>query len=121
MRKIFAFCVHHPWVIIAVIAALTVLAALQIPKIKIDPRAEIFIAEDNPVRVAYVKNQDEFTYHEETYIGVVGSDVFDRTTLEQIQAISTEAEKIPLVKEVKNLLTIGYITGSEAGIEVTQA
>ncbi len=120
MRKIFAFCVHHPWVIIAVIAALTVLAALQIPKIKIDPRAEIFIAEDNPVRVAYVKNQDEFTYHEETYIGVVGSDVFDRTTLEQIRAISTEAEKIPLVKEVKNLLTIGYITGSEAGIEVTE-
>lgn len=120
MRKIFAFCVHHPAVVIGIIAVITALAALQVPNIRLDPRAEIFIAEDNPVRVAYVNNQDDFTYHEETFIGVVGSDIFDRATLEQIRTIASEAEKIPLVKEVKHLLNIDYITGSEAGIEVTE-
>ena len=120
MRRIFAFCVRHPFAIIGIIAAITVLGALQIPRIRIDPRAEIFIAKDNPVRAAYEENKEDFTYHEETFIGVVGDDIFDRQTLEQILTISAETEKIPLVKEVNNLLTIDYIKGSEAGIEVTE-
>jgi len=118
MRRIIEFWVKHPFVIIVIITMITIFAALQIPKIKLDPRVEIFIPNDNPVRVVYEKNRDEFSQREETIIGVVGKNIYNTDTLQEIRDISTETEKLPLVKDVKNILNMDYITGSKSGIDV---
>ncbi|MBN1637310.1 MAG: RND family transporter, partial [Deltaproteobacteria bacterium] len=112
-------CVYHPYWIILIIAAITVFFAFQVPKITIDPRIEIFLSEDNHVRKDWIENNEDFDAPLDIIVGFLSDDIFTATTLKKIRDFSSEVEAIPGVEEVSNILNVGTIIGSEAGLEVS--
>ncbi|MEN6472817.1 MAG: efflux RND transporter permease subunit [Syntrophaceae bacterium] len=118
MHTILRFCVRHPYAVITLIALITIGAALQIPKIRVDPRVEIFVDKNNPVRVQYENNRDEFSQREETIVGVWGGNIYTPQTLAEIRDISEAARRIPFIQDIKNILNMDYISGSASGIDV---
>ena len=119
MKKIINFCVFHPYWVIAVVAAFTVFFGWQIPHVKIDPRVETILKENNPVEKVYSANKKEFAPYADILIGMLNSNVFNADSLKKIQAISEEAREIKGIKKVMNIFNIKNIQGNESGLQVT--
>ncbi|MDR1126522.1 MAG: MMPL family transporter [Treponema sp.] len=117
MEKFF----KHPWVIVAVVAAITVFFALQLPKAQMDNNMTAFLPKDNPARVTTDHLDEE--YGEEISI-LVGLErpygtVFDRAFLSRIKEFTEEAETFELVKNTNSLVSAQYITADSESIIVT--
>ncbi len=93
MKKIINFCVFHPYWVIAVVAATTIFFGWQIPHVKIDPRVETILKENNPVEKVYTANKKEFAPYADILIGMLDSNVFNADSLKKVQAISEEARR----------------------------
>ena len=118
MKRIIHFCVYHPYWIIAAVAVTTVLFSFQLPNIKIDPRVEIILQQNNPVEKDFNANKKDFASYADVIIGMLHSDIFNHESLKKIQAISEEARGIKGIKKVTSILNVKYIQGSDAGLDV---
>lgn len=117
MEKFF----KHPWVIVGVIAAITVFFAAQLPKAHMDNNTSNFLPQDNPARITTEHLEAE--YGDEITI-IVGLErpygtVFDSVFLTRIKEFTEEAEKIELVKKINSLMTTQYLTSDSESIIVT--
>jgi predicted RND superfamily exporter protein len=111
----------HPWVIVGVIAVVTVFFAVQLPKAHMDNNMTAFLPKDNPARITTDHLEEE--YGDEITI-VVGLElsygtVFDRTFLSRIKEFTEEAEAIELVKNTNSLVSAQYLTADSESIIVT--
>lgn len=109
----------HPYWTILPTLAITIFFAIQIPKIKIDPRVEIYLSDKNPVRAVFLKNHETFEFREDIIVGLINENgIFNEKTLQKIQNLSSDIENIPTVRDVTSLLNVDYITGSAEGLDV---
>jgi predicted RND superfamily exporter protein len=111
----------HPWVIVGVIAAITLVFALQLPRARMDNNVTAFIPDDNPARVIAKHLEDE--YGEEIMI-MVGLErpygtVFEGAFLTRLREFIAVTENIPLVKDTNSLISAQYITSDSETIIVT--
>ncbi|HEU4364416.1 MAG TPA: MMPL family transporter [Candidatus Krumholzibacteria bacterium] len=92
MKRIFpGVPIRHPKLVMAIIAVLTVGAALQLPKIKIDTDPENMLPADEPVRVIHRAVEEAFNLNDFLVLGVVDErTVFTPEILARVQTI-TEA------------------------------
>jgi predicted RND superfamily exporter protein len=116
MEKFF----KRPWLIVVVIAAITVFFALQLPQAQLDNNNFRFVPKDNPARIASSRIDD--TFGSQMYI-LVGLErryksVLDADFLKALRAYGDEVSKVPLVGEVTSIVTTDYIGGSAEGISV---
>ncbi|MEN6446590.1 MAG: efflux RND transporter permease subunit [Syntrophaceae bacterium] len=118
MKKILGFSVHHPYWVVAVVALVTVFFGMQIPGLKIDPRVEIILQQNNPVEKVYTANKQEFASYADILIGMLAADVYNPGSLKKIRSISEEAMAIPGVRKVTSILNVKNIQGSESGLDV---
>jgi predicted RND superfamily exporter protein len=90
MKRVFpGFSIHHPRLVLAIIGALTVLAGLQLPRIKIDTDPENMLPADEPVRVAHRAVKDAFNLNDFLVLGIVHDEtVFTPEILERVQKIT---------------------------------
>jgi predicted RND superfamily exporter protein len=117
MRKFF----KQPWIIVAVIAAITVFFAFQLPRAELDNNIVHFMPEDNPARLT-VRHLDE-TFGERVVI-FIGLErpygtVFDRDFLMRIRDFTQAAENIELVKDIDSIISTQYISGEGDSIIVS--
>jgi predicted RND superfamily exporter protein len=83
--------IHHPKLVMLAIGLLTVVAALQLPKIKIDTDPENMLPADEPVRLTNAAIKEEFNLNDYLVVGIVHEDtVFTPEILERAYNI-TEA------------------------------
>jgi predicted RND superfamily exporter protein len=110
----------HPKLCLALIAALTVFFALQLPQAKLDNNNMRFLPEENPARVIS-------EYIDETFGGsvmiLVGLErpygtVFDPVFLERVKAFSLASEAVDLVKDVNSIMSTQYISADGDAIVV---
>ncbi|MDR2797456.1 MAG: hypothetical protein LBB80_03860, partial [Treponema sp.] len=111
----------HPWAIVAVIAAITVFFALQLPKAHMDNNMTAFLPDDNPARLATKHLEAE--YSDEIVI-IVGLErpygtVFDSTFLSRIKDFTEAVENIEMVKNTNSFVSAQYINSNSESIIVT--
>ena len=119
MKKIVRFSVNRPWRVIGAVLCITVFFLLQIPLVKIDPRVEIVLKQNNPVEEVYNRNRQEFESYADVLIGMLHDDVYNPGSLEKIRRITEEVENIPGVKKVTSILNVKNIAGGEEGLNVS--
>ena len=90
MKRIFpGFPIHHPKLVLVVIGILTVLAGIQLPKIKIDTDPENMLPADEPVRVMHAAVKDAFNLNDFLVLGVVDDEtVFTPEILARVKTIT---------------------------------
>ena len=119
MKRIIGFSIGHPWWVIAIVLGVTVFFAFQIPKVKIDPRIEIVLRDNNPVEALYSENKEAFASYVDILIGMLSTDIYTPSSLAKIREIAGEIEGMPEVRKVTHILNVKYIEGSEAGLDVS--
>ncbi len=119
MKKIIAFSVYHPYWVIAVVLGITVFFLVQIPNIKIDPRVEIVLRDNNPVEEVWNENKEDFEAYADILVGMLHTDIYQTGSLKKIKSISEEIEQIKGVKKVTSILNVKNIVGSESGLDVS--
>jgi len=90
MRRTFpGFPIHHPKLVLTIIAVLTVVAALQLPRIQIDTDPENMLPADEPVRVIHRNVEAAFNLNDFLVLGIVDEEtVFTPEILERVQKIT---------------------------------
>jgi hydrophobe/amphiphile efflux-3 (HAE3) family protein len=120
MKRIIRFCLHRPWWVILTVAVITVFFGFQVPKIKMDPRVEVVLRDDNPEVEIFVANKHAFEPYADMLIGMINTgDIFNPGSLEKLGKIARELEEIPEVRKVTCLLNVKNIQGSESGLDVS--
>ncbi len=118
MKRVINFSVFHPYWVIFIVAVITVFFGAQLPKLKIDPRVEIILRDNNPVEKDYSANKEVFSPYADILIGMLHSDIYTAGSLKKIQEISEEALEIEGVQKVTSILNAKNIQGSPSGLEV---
>jgi len=109
MEKFF----RHPWWIVAVITAVTVFFALQIPGAQLDNNNFRFIPEKDPERLTVRRIDETFGSQLVILVGLERKHgtIFDADFLTKVRAFSGEVGKIAIVESVTSIVSTDYITG----------
>ena len=112
---------QHRWVIVGVIAVITVFFASQLPRAHMDNNLSGVLPEDMPVRI--IARHFEKEYGEEIAV-LVGPErpygtIFDSAFLSRIRKFSETVENIELVKDTNSIMSTQYITSDSESIIVT--
>lgn len=109
--KIVELATDYPKTVMALCVILTVVFALQIPKIRIDTDPENMLSPDEPVRVQHTETKKEFSLYDVIVVGILDESteegVFKKETLERIARITEEIQRIDGVvgDDILSLLT----------------
>jgi predicted RND superfamily exporter protein len=111
----------YPWVIVGVTALITIVFALQLPRVRMDNNISGFLPDDNPARV--ISKHLEAEYGDEIMISLglerpYGT-VFDGAFLARIREFTQAVEDIELVKDTNSIMSTQYITSDSESIIVT--
>jgi predicted RND superfamily exporter protein len=111
----------HPGVIIAVIAAVTVVFAAQLPRARIDTNLMNFLPEDTAERIIAKHFEAEY---DDTIMVMVGLErlygtVFESDFLSRIREFTETVEAMELVKDTNSIMSTQYITSDSESIIVT--
>jgi predicted RND superfamily exporter protein len=111
----------HPWVIVAVIAAVTVFFAAQLPKAGMNNNLNSFLPNDLPERVIARHFEEEYGDKIMMLVGLKRpyGTVFDGAFLSRIREFTAALEDIPLVYDTNSIMSSRYITSDSESIMVT--
>ncbi|MCL1813685.1 MAG: efflux RND transporter permease subunit [Treponema sp.] len=116
MEKIY----RYPWIIVLVVALITVFFALQLPRLELDNNNFRFISDDDPARKT-LKYIDD-TFGSSIFILVAfhrnSGDVFDPAFLSRIRDYVEIIEDIQIIDPVTSIVNADYITGDSESIVV---
>ncbi len=117
MRKL----LRHPWLIIGIIALITVFFAFQLPKAQLDNDVLSFVPEDHPDKVAMDEVEETFGTSVPMSVGIEfprGS-IFTTEAVELVRTLTTEFEALDNVQDVTSMTNSDYIEGTESGMQVS--
>jgi predicted RND superfamily exporter protein len=111
----------HPWLIVGIIAAITVFFTAQLPKARMDNNVNIFIPDDNPARITTKYLEAQYGDSITIMVGLERpyGTVFDREFLSRVKEYIEETEAIELVKNTASLMSAQYLTADSESIIVT--
>ncbi|MBI3399184.1 MAG: MMPL family transporter [Deltaproteobacteria bacterium] len=116
------FSVDHPWLIISIIAIITLGFAVQFPKITIDTDPKNMLPATSDVRVYNDSVEKDFALHKDTIVlGIVNKNgIFNQTTPGKIVRITDEILKLKgvAVKDVTSFSTVDNVVANAEGISV---
>ena len=82
------FSVKHPWLIAGAITIVTVLLALQFPKVEFDNDPENMLDEDEYIRVFHNQVKEKYSLYDFVIVGIVNdthaNGIFNVNTLNRI-------------------------------------
>lgn len=95
IMKLVELSVNRPKLVLAMMLAITVIFAVQFPKIVIDTDPENMLREDEPIRVFHDKVKEDFGIEELIVLGIVRDDgIFNFESLEKVKRITDGVLKI---------------------------
>ncbi|MDR1786485.1 MAG: MMPL family transporter, partial [Spirochaetaceae bacterium] len=110
----------HPWVVIIVIAAITLFFALQLPKAQLDNNNLRFVPSTDPARIISAKIDDTFGSSLFVLVGLERKygTVFDRDFLFRIREFEDRVKTLNIVGDVNSIMSTEYIWGSGGSVIV---
>jgi len=118
LEHVTRFALDRPKTVIAVTVLLTVLFALQFPKITIDTDPENMLEPDQAERVFYDRVKDEFGVHDLIVVGIVAEEgIFRPEALERVARATDDILKIKgvIIPDVVSLTTTDNVK-SDGGL-----
>jgi len=111
MKRPLFWALDHPALVGTLIAIVTLVFAIQIPRLEIDSSTENFMKEDDPARQYYEQFQQKFGSDTFTIVLVKADDVFAAPVLGVIQQLSDALAQLDGVTRVESLTTLQNIKG----------
>jgi predicted RND superfamily exporter protein len=117
MEKFF----KHPRWIVAIIAAITVFFALQIPRVQLDNNNFRFVPEKDPERIALRRVDESFGSQIIILVGLERKHgtVLEADFLSKLRSFCAKIADIPIVDSATSIVSTDYLTG-EGGAIVAQ-
>src|SRR3990172_2578376 len=117
-----SFSVDHPWLVIAIVAVITLGFAVQFPKITIDTDPKNMLPATSDVRVYNDSVERDFSLNKDTIVlGIVNKHgIFNQTTLEKIAKITDEILKLKgiVTRDVTSFTTVDDVMSTGDSITV---
>ena len=86
------FSIRHPWWIMLAVSLVTLLAALQFPKVHFDNDPENMLSEDEFVRVFHHETKEKFGLYDFVIVGIVNEEhpdgIFNVETLQRVDTLT---------------------------------
>ncbi|MDR1399672.1 MAG: MMPL family transporter [Treponema sp.] len=110
----------HPWIVVAVIGAITVFFATQLPRAELDNNNYRFVPEGDPARLVSAEIDDTFGSSLAIIVGLEREygTVFEPEFLERLREYVERMEEIEITGTINSLMTTDYITADGEGISV---
>ncbi len=106
------------WLIIIVFIAVTVIAAMQIPKAEMDADMMNYMPKDMPSRVNKEKIEEIFGGTEMLMVLVKTDDVLNQETLERVKKLSRQMKRVKGVDKVLSLFELKHIRSEDGAMIV---
>ena len=117
MKKLF----KHPYLIICIVALITIFMGIQIHRVELDNNNMRFLPEKNQAR--HISNYIDKTFggHVTILVGLQRpyQTVFEKEFLARIQEYAQVVETVEFVKDINSIMSTQYITGDSESIIVT--
>ncbi|HLA50642.1 MAG TPA: MMPL family transporter [Thermodesulfobacteriota bacterium] len=117
-----SFSVDHPWLVIAIVAVITLGFAIQFPKITIDTDPKNMLPATSDVRVYNDSVEKDFALHKDTIaLGITNEHgIFNQTTLEKVARITDEILKLKgvVTRDVASFTTVDDVISAGDSITV---
>ena len=120
LNKLAYTITQYPKTILLGVGLFTLFALVGLTKVHISTDFDIRIPSDDPISLSHNQVKEHFGMAKDFWIGIKSDNIFQTTTLEQIQSI-TEAFKAMdgvIAEEVVSLTTVDNIKGVEEGIVI---
>lgn len=122
MRKLVAWLVDHPRLVLALAAAITIGFATAIPRLTTVTDFKEYISKDDPAIVALNRAEDRYGSATFFMVAIEAEEtIFNSSTLGKIKALGNEFEALIGVDEVTSPLNAQVIAGTEAALVVGPA
>lgn len=110
---------NHKYLILVSMIALLMAMIVNVPKTTIDTSTEGFLREDDPVRVAYDKFQNQFGHDEKIVVAIKTNGIFERANLTKLKALhETLKEEVPYLNDITSLINARNTSGDEKSLLV---
>src|SRR3989338_10275701 len=121
IMRLVEFSINKPKLIIFLTIAVTLLFAIQFPKIRIDTDPENMLKADEPVSVFHKNVKKEFGIEEMIVLGIVRDDgIFHHDSLERIKRITDEILRIKgvIADDVMSLTVTNNVVAKDGILNV---
>lgn len=118
MRRWTKLILDHPWLIIGIAAAITILAGSLLPRITFEASIDAMIPDDDPVLRELAQVVEDFGTQDLFFIAVQAEDVFAPEVLGKIDALAQELESLVGVAGVQTPLNAQKVESSFFGLEI---
>ena len=92
------FSIRHPWLIVLATLVMTVLFALQFPKVRFDNDPENMLSSEEPVRLYHQQVKEAYALYDFVIVGLVNEEhpegVFNPQTLGRVAKLTEELESL---------------------------
>ena len=113
MQRLLLFAARHPWPVLLFLGLVTLLAALQLPSLRLEITAEGMMVRDDPARQFYLDVLDTFGSENVTVIYLQDPDLFDPAVLESIRSLVEKIEQSPEVLRTDSLFSVRNLRTEE--------
>jgi hydrophobe/amphiphile efflux-3 (HAE3) family protein len=106
MDAVYRAIVRFPWLVLAVVAAVTVILGAGTRHLRVDSSVGTLLPRGDPGEAFYAQVVERFGNDEVDIIGVLAPDVLSAATLEKIHTVTTRAAAIDGVAQVISLTNV---------------
>ena len=118
MTRWLLWIIDHPLLAGGLIATLTIVFAVQIPRLEIDTSTEGLMVRKDPARQHYERVKEKFGSDSLTTVLLKADDVFTTPVLQAVKRLSDALERTDGVTRVESLTTVNNIKGDRDSLNI---
>ncbi|PHR58440.1 MAG: RND transporter [Arcobacter sp.] len=110
---------QHKFKVLAGLMVFLISMIVNLPHITLDTSTEGFLHENDPVRIAYDKFQDQFGHDEKIIVAIKTDNIFNLETLTKLKKLHNDlATNVPYLNDITSLINARNTTGDEDSLIV---
>ena len=103
MNKVILWSERNPWIVIFLTIIISILAALRLPYIEVDPTMEKLLSDDHPEKIFYHQTEWKFTSDIITSIYIKDDNLFTVDKIEKLEKLTWALVELEEVQKVESL------------------
>ena len=109
MKQFLKIGYFHPWRVLSIVVMISMLAAWQLPDLRMEITAEGMMVKDDPLRQFYEQALDTFGSDNVTIVYFEDDNLFQRDKLLAIQKAVMQLNRSPLIDRTDSLFSIRHV------------
>ncbi len=109
MQSILDFCAAHPFRVLGTLFVITLAAATQLNKVRVQVSADELLVLDDPERTFYAAMRERFADEKAVLVYLHDSQILAPEKLEALREVNDELTALPFVARVESLFSIPHL------------